>query len=210
LVAITVGVVEYESHPALPGPAGGLPGRGVPALLAGGWIAAPPAPEAGETASVPADDRRVAAGVLPVRKPVTAAEPPDLSPPAPGPSGAGEPGMGSGWLALPSGPGSVADTLQVLDPTQVDQRPVPASRLHPNYPMEMRRRNISGEVLVDFIVDADGRVRHAVAASSSRAEFERAALEAVSGWRFSPGRKNGRPVAIHLRLPILFTLDSHD
>lgn len=53
------------------------------------------------------------------------------------------------------GADNLAAGLQVLDPSQFDRRPVPMSSLHAKYPIEMRRKNISGEVIVDFTVDAD-------------------------------------------------------
>ena len=42
--------------------------------------------------------------------------------------------------------------------------------------------------------------------AESRPEFEAAAVEAVSGWKFRPGRKGGREVVTHLQVPIVFSL----
>lgn len=97
--------------------------------------------------------------------------------------------------------------LQVFDPSMLDQTPVPKFQARPHYPPEMRRLGISGEVVVDFIVDPHGNVQQACALRSSRREFEAAALEAVGKWRFRPGRKNGRDVPTHMQVPILFTLN---
>jgi protein TonB len=71
----------------------------------------------------------------------------------------------------------------------------------------MRRAGISGEVVVDFIVDTNGEVRNAYAAHSSQREFEAAAVQAVSKWKFRPGRKNGHAVFTHMQVPIVFTLN---
>jgi protein TonB len=70
----------------------------------------------------------------------------------------------------------------------------------------MRRLGISGEVTVDFIVDPNGNVRNATAVHSSQREFEESACTAVSKWKFNPGRKGGRPVFVHMQVPIVFTL----
>jgi protein TonB len=71
----------------------------------------------------------------------------------------------------------------------------------------MRRAGIAGEVLVDFIVDSNGDVRNAYAVRSSQREFEAAAVQAVSKWKFRPGKKGGRNVNTHMQVPIVFTLN---
>ncbi len=94
----------------------------------------------------------------------------------------------------------------VLNPSDLDQMPVPKYQASPVYPSEMRIHGISGEVLVDFIVDQAGNVRNAVAARSSNREFEDAACNAVSHWRFTPGRRGGVAVSVHMQVPIVFSL----
>jgi periplasmic protein TonB len=99
--------------------------------------------------------------------------------------------------------------IEVFDISKLDQQPEPRFQARPVYPFEMRRAGISGDVLVDFIVDTDGNVRNATAAHSSQREFEPAAIQAVSKWRFKPGRKNGHSVFTHMQVPIVFTLDEN-
>ena len=101
--------------------------------------------------------------------------------------------------ALP-GPGA-------LDPSQVDQMPAVRSQARPEYPSAMRAEHLSGTVLVDFIVDATGAVRNAHAVRASRPEFEDAAVRAVSRWLFTAGMRGGRAVAVHMQVPIVFSLD---
>lgn len=96
-----------------------------------------------------------------------------------------------------------------FDPSFLDYQPIPQSRVRPIYPDGMRRAGIAGEVVVDFIVNANGDVQNAFAVKMSRREFESAALEAVSKWKFSPGRKGGRNVNTHLQVPIVFTLSEN-
>lgn len=98
--------------------------------------------------------------------------------------------------------------VEVFDISKLDQVPVPILQTRPQYPFEMRRDGISGQVVVDFIVDTTGTVRNAYAASSSQHEFEASAVEAVSKWRFRPGKKGGRTVNTHMQVPIVFTLNS--
>jgi periplasmic protein TonB len=98
--------------------------------------------------------------------------------------------------------------IEVFDISKLDQVPSPRFQAKPQYPFEMRRAGISGDVLVDFIVDTSGDVRNAFAAHSSQREFEAAAIQAVSKWKFRPGRKNGHAVFTHMQVPIVFTLDT--
>ena len=97
--------------------------------------------------------------------------------------------------------------VEVFDISKLDQQPVARFQARPQYPFEMRRAGISGEVLVDFIVDTNGDVRNAYAVKSSQREFEAAAVQAVSKWKFKAGRKNGHAVYTHMQVPIVFTLN---
>lgn len=97
--------------------------------------------------------------------------------------------------------------MRVFDISMLDQHPVPRFQARPQYPFEMRRAGIAGEVVVDFIVDTNGDVQNAYAIRSSQREFEAAAVQAVSKWKFKPGRKGGRDVPTHMQVPIVFTLN---
>lgn len=90
---------------------------------------------------------------------------------------------------------------------QLDRAPVPRSRVAPEYPYALRRSEIQGEVLVEFIVDPAGNVIAAYAVSSTNAGFEAAAVAAVRRWKFQPGMKGGRAVNAKLRVPIVFNLN---
>jgi protein TonB len=97
--------------------------------------------------------------------------------------------------------------MKVFDISMLDQTPVAKFQARPQYPFEMRRAGIAGEVVVDFIVDTNGDVQNAFALRSSQREFEAAAVQAVSKWKFKPGRKSGRDVPTHMQVPIVFTLN---
>lgn len=89
---------------------------------------------------------------------------------------------------------------------QVAIVPRPISQGRPKYPYAMHYAGVSGIVTVDFIVAADGRVRNAFAYSSTRPEFEAAAIEAVSRWQFKAGMRDGVPVNFHMQVPIVFSV----
>jgi RNA polymerase sigma factor (sigma-70 family) len=95
----------------------------------------------------------------------------------------------------------------VYDLSALDQTPAPRFQARPQYPADMRAAGITGQVIVDFIVDANGDVQKAYAIRSSQREFEAAAIQAVSKWKFKPGQKGGQPANAHMQLPIVFTLE---
>ncbi len=97
--------------------------------------------------------------------------------------------------------------MKVFDPSMLDQQPQARFQAKPQYPFEMRRAGIAGEVVVDFIVDDKGDVQNAFALRSSQREFEAAAVQAVSKWKFKAGRKGGKEVPTHMQVPIVFTLN---
>lgn len=96
---------------------------------------------------------------------------------------------------------------KVFDISALDQMPVARFQARPQYPFEMRRAGESGEVVVDFVVDLNGEVQDARAIRSSRREFEAAAVQAVSKWKFKPGRKGGQDVLTHMQVPIVFSVE---
>jgi periplasmic protein TonB len=95
----------------------------------------------------------------------------------------------------------------LFDISQLDQIPVARVQPPPNYPYEMRRAGITGEVNVGFIVDSDGRVRDAYPISSTHREFEVPAVQAVSKWQFRPGRRGGKAVNTRMSVPIVFSFN---
>jgi protein TonB len=95
----------------------------------------------------------------------------------------------------------------LFDVANLDQPPVLRVPVQPNYPFEMRRAGISGEVLVEYIVDSNGRVSQAQVVRSSQREFEQPAMQAVLKWQFRPGRKGGRAVNTRVQQVITFNLN---
>ena len=114
----------------------------------------------------------------------------------------------AGLIAIPENRDtSKFRNMEVFDISKLDQQPVPRFQARPQYPFEMRRAGIAGEVVVDFLVDTNGDVQNAYAVKSSQREFEAAAVQAVSKWKFKPGKKGGRNVITHMQVPIVFTLN---
>lgn len=84
---------------------------------------------------------------------------------------------------------------------------ITARRVAPIYPATSRRRSEEGDVVLDVLVGADGRVTQITVAGTSDFErLDKAAVAAVQQWRFVPGRVAGEPQAMRLRVPIRFQL----
>jgi len=114
----------------------------------------------------------------------------------------------TGIISIPTARQSgLGKGIEVFDISKLDQAPVPKFRAQPLYPFEMRRAGVTGEVIVEFIVDSNGDARNAFAVRSTQREFEQAAVQAVNKWKFRPGRKGGRAVATRMQIPIVFTLN---
>ena len=77
----------------------------------------------------------------------------------------------------------------------------------PVYPVIARKRGDEGTVLLDVHVDEEGRVDDLrIAGSSGYNLLDRSALQAVRRWRFEPGRRGDRSVAMWVRVPVRFYL----
>lgn len=86
--------------------------------------------------------------------------------------------------------------------------PVPLHRVPPSYPELARLSGAEGRVVLEVWIDSNGRVSDArIAQSDVPATLERAALDAVRQWIFSPAKQGGNPVAVRVHVPIEFRLD---
>lgn len=96
----------------------------------------------------------------------------------------------------PAGPVAVAD---------LDTRAV--SIVAPKYPLESRRRREQGIVVLAVTLDLDGAVAGvSVSRSSGFERLDRAALDAVRRWRWSPTLQGGERVAVRGVVEIPFEL----
>jgi protein TonB len=95
------------------------------------------------------------------------------------------------------------------DAAQLDNNPRIRFRQAPVYPYRAKAESMTGEVVVDFVVDLNGRVINPHAVSSTNPVFEEPTLNAVRQWRFEPGLRNGRVVRFRMRVPVEFHLDGN-
>jgi len=109
--------------------------------------------------------------------------------------GGGVGGLGASQLAVAGGS---------------DRDAVPQVRIQPDYPIQARQKGIEGWVDVQFTVGADGSVRNPIVLDAQpKAIFDRAAVQAVKGWKYNPRIEDGRPVERRdLRVRVRFQLES--
>jgi protein TonB len=102
---------------------------------------------------------------------------------------------GEAWLGMPMA-------------GEADREFMPVSRTPPQYPYQATRRRIEGWVRVSFLVTAAGDVEDVVVLESEpEGIFDRAALRAVSQWKFRPRLVDGRPVAARAEQVVEFRLN---
>jgi TonB family protein len=74
--------------------------------------------------------------------------------------------------------------------------PVLVTRVDPRYPEAARRMNLSGEVVLHVVVEANGTVGRIDVLSPGPAGMTEAAGDAVRRWTFRPARIAGQPVSV--------------
>jgi TonB family protein len=74
--------------------------------------------------------------------------------------------------------------------------PVALYKPEPKYSDDARRARLSGEVIVQLVIDQNGRPRDMRIVRSLGLGLDEEALKCVGKWRFKPGTKDGKPVAV--------------
>jgi protein TonB len=84
--------------------------------------------------------------------------------------------------------------------------PILISKTEPEYSEEARKAKYSGSVLLTIIVDQNGLPRDIRVVRPLGLGLDEKAIEAVRNWRFRPGTKGGRPVAVQAQVEVTFRL----
>jgi len=78
----------------------------------------------------------------------------------------------------------------------------------PHYPRLAKRKGIEGTVTYEIWLDEQGRqIKLTLKDSSGTPLLDRAALQAIEKWKFSPHKINGQAIAQRVLIPIKFKLD---
>ncbi|HSC28638.1 MAG TPA: energy transducer TonB, partial [Vicinamibacterales bacterium] len=76
----------------------------------------------------------------------------------------------------------------------------------PDYTEDGRRRGLEGEVVLEIVVRADGRVGAIRLLRGLGGGLDQRAIEAVRQWRFSPATRHGAPVDVMVEVAVEFRL----
>ena len=79
------------------------------------------------------------------------------------------------------------------------------SSVPPSYPALAKTQRVSGSVLIDALIDANGRVT-TMKVVSGPTLLHQAAMDALKQWKYHPAMLDGKPVAMHLTVTIQFRL----
>lgn len=84
--------------------------------------------------------------------------------------------------------------------------PIVLYKIEPEYSEEARMAKFQGTVLLVVVVDERGNPRDLRVIRSAGLGLDEKALEAVQQWKFIPGKKDGRPVAVQATVEVNFRL----
>lgn len=103
--------------------------------------------------------------------------------------------------------GKVTEGLgDIFNLADLDRPPEPVFQPSPIYPPSLKHEVHAAELILEFIVDSQGRVLNVVVMQSSHHGFDYAAISGVERWKFRPGMRAGRKVNTRMRVPINFRL----
>jgi TonB family protein len=86
------------------------------------------------------------------------------------------------------------------------QPPVKVSAPSPQYTEIARKARIQGVVIVEAIIDKEGKVTNVKVLKGLPMGLDTAAADAVKKWTFQPATLNGKPVAVIYNLTVNFRL----
>ena len=125
----------------------------------------------------------------------------------------------SSTVGIGTGADGIGSVERLGPPAPVAPAPVEPVRLHsgiqapqrtmymePVYPAIARAARAQGPVILEAVIDADGRVT-SVRVLRSIALLDQAAIAAVQQWRFTPARLNGEAIPVVMTVTVNFTLN---
>ena len=86
--------------------------------------------------------------------------------------------------------------------------PIVTKELHPTYTREAMEARIQGTIAMDAVVLEDGTVGDVTITQSLDEKYglDQEAVKALKQWKFKPGTKDKKPVAVIVNVTMSFTL----
>ena len=114
----------------------------------------------------------------------------------------------SGGLAsgLAAGNGKQPVAPEVPLPIGGDVKPASLlSEVAPVYPIMAKNQHVTGDVVIDALIDANGRVT-TMKVISGPALLHQSAKDALRQWKYQPASLDGKPVPMHLTVKLQFRM----
>jgi protein TonB len=113
-------------------------------------------------------------------------------------------------LCLVTGPTAAASPQGAQDPVYKPgdgvSAPILVKQVKPQYTAKAKDAKIQGTVVLECVVETDGRVGDVKVARSLDEDLDLEAVKAARQWRFEPGKKDGKAVRVRIALEMTFTL----
>ncbi|MGE5186014.1 MAG: energy transducer TonB [Acidobacteriota bacterium] len=111
----------------------------------------------------------------------------------------------------PPGPATTVKAAPAaIAAAEATKLPLPQGRCFGKYTDEAKTAGVEGTVVLDLIVGEDGRAREIQIKQGLPHGLTEAAIAALKECRFSPGERDGKPVAVRVRgFKIRFVLDTN-
>ena len=119
----------------------------------------------------------------------------------PGPGGPGENPNGDG-----DGPGVGEGESQPIRITMGMTKPEPIHKVQPRYTETARRAGVQGAVILEAVIDEQGRVTDVRVLRGLPMGLDREAVNAVQQWKFTPAMMASKPVKVYFTLTVNFTI----
>jgi periplasmic protein TonB len=95
-------------------------------------------------------------------------------------------------------------SAELLDVSSTSVPPKPKAGMKYTYPKEMLKTKISGQAVVDFVVNKEGKPEQIQVTSATNGYFAETAKKAVAAMEFTPAQKEGEPVAVKMQRTVKF------
>jgi TonB family protein len=81
------------------------------------------------------------------------------------------------------------------------------SKVTPKYPPEAKTARIQGTVVLDAVIDKEGRV-DSLKVVSGPSELQQSSLDAVRQWKYKPFLLNGEPIEVETTISVVYSLEN--
>ena len=99
-----------------------------------------------------------------------------------------------------------ADSAKAQAPPRGIKRPVVVDMKKAEYPESAQAKKIQGDVVMDVVIDAQGKVSDVAVVKKLADELDAAATAAIKASTFRPGLKDGKPVPVKVTITVTFRL----